>query len=85
MAGVPLSSVSICSSLLERSQDHFCLCGSKEKILSHLLLNGLHDTEHTFGARLTRLRTSLEDFLRRPWVNTHFAFVLPFGGFLLKS
>lgn len=52
---------------------------------SHLLLNGLHDTEHTFGARLTWLRISLEDFLRRPWVNTHFAFVLPFGGFLLKS
>lgn len=31
------------------------------------------------------LCTSLEDFLSTPWVHKHFAFVLPFGGFLLKS
>lgn len=41
-----------------------------------------HDAEHIMCLRLALLRTSLEDFLRRPWINT--ALVLPFGEFLLK-
>lgn len=45
MAGAPLSSVSVCSSLLERSQHHSCLCRKEEKILSRLQLDGLRDAE----------------------------------------
>lgn len=78
MARAPVSSVSVCSSLLECSQHHSCLCRNEEKILSHLQLDGLRDAEpmavHIPGG-----------FSQEILVNKHFAFVLPFGGFLLKS
>jgi len=83
---VSLSSLSVCSSLLESSQNYSCFHRDKEKVPSCLYETGCpqHDAEHILCLRLALLCTSLEDFCRRSWINTHFAFVLPFGGFLLK-